>query len=166
MTTIYAVASGSYSDYSVGPHFTTRELAQRYIDTHTPYDHEFIEEFELYDDTTVIASRRYIEYLYGEYFGESFDEGEVEMENSLTGVLPTKSETYYEEGVEKEKGLLHMKRTITDNHPDDWWMKRVQKAAYDLMKHITMLREQDHLPTKYINVLLAGNPIMGEISDD
>jgi hypothetical protein len=34
MTTIYAVSSGSYSDYSIVALFSTRELAQTFMDRH------------------------------------------------------------------------------------------------------------------------------------
>ncbi len=50
MTTIYAVSSGEYSDYSVLALFSTRELAQDYVDTILAgknYDTPRIEEYEL-----------------------------------------------------------------------------------------------------------------------
>jgi hypothetical protein len=50
VTTIYAVSSGDYSDYSVLALFSTQELAQDYVDTilaGKSYDTPRIEEYEL-----------------------------------------------------------------------------------------------------------------------
>lgn len=49
MTTIYAVASGEYSDYGISALFSTEELAQRYIDKCDPdrWSYPRIEEYEL-----------------------------------------------------------------------------------------------------------------------
>lgn len=47
--TIYAVSSGSYSDYGINAMFSTRELAQAFIDARewSHYDQPEIEEWEL-----------------------------------------------------------------------------------------------------------------------
>lgn len=49
--TVYAVSSGSYSDYGVRSLYTTREAAQAHVDRFNSgqhYDDAFVEEFELH----------------------------------------------------------------------------------------------------------------------
>ena len=59
MTTVYAVSSGEYSDYGVGPLFKTYEDAKKAALTYgTVYGDPFIEEFELYDNYEDYMSRR------------------------------------------------------------------------------------------------------------
>jgi hypothetical protein len=55
MSTIYAVTSGSYSDYSVNAVFSTREMAEEFVNGDRGYD---IEEWELdtpRDNWTIVS---------------------------------------------------------------------------------------------------------------
>lgn len=155
MTTIYAVASGSYSDYGINAIFTTEELAQKYIDASGKGYDGRIEEYTLYDDTTVIESRRYVRYWYGDLYSQHSDRSMIFEQSSLDDGMAELVGTQYLDGRDGEDHLA-LTRRITDNHPDDWWIKRAQKAAYDLMKQIIVLREQDHLTPEQIQAWLNG----------
>lgn len=87
MTTIYAVSTGSYSDYSIEAMFSTEEKAQQYMDRrreHSPYKHlpDFndIETYELdtIDDDYLTGK---VKYWRVEFATDSADVREVRLED-------------------------------------------------------------------------------------
>lgn len=57
--TIFAVSSGSYSDYRINALFSTKELAQQFKDAVKEYDYNEIEEYELDPPTADLLARGY-----------------------------------------------------------------------------------------------------------
>lgn len=59
MKKIYAVSTGSYSDYTVVALFTTVELAEEFMDAVPHSDYNAVEEFTLNPDTPDLVKRGY-----------------------------------------------------------------------------------------------------------
>lgn len=59
MKKIYAVNSGSYSDYRIVALFSTPELAQEFMDAVPDSDYNRVEEFDLNPDTADLIKRGY-----------------------------------------------------------------------------------------------------------
>jgi hypothetical protein len=105
MNKIYIVTSGSYSDYQINAVFSTRELAQKYVDKFESTDYR-VEEHEL--DT---GTRNYDKSLY--HVSATYTEG------SRSGISSNdrwESVYFYEETTEavpisvEEKNTSHLKR--------------------------------------------------------
>lgn len=129
MKKIYAVNSGSYSDYRIVALFSTPELAQEFMDAVPDSDYNRVEEFDLNPDTADLIKRGYS--LWTVHMLMGGDTERVERQDlSLYGIGDVGHRIW-----RRTQGLAYAGKGIPDILTSTVWAKSENQAVKIVNEH-------------------------------
>lgn len=127
--TVYVVTEGDYSDYHICAVFSSREQAQRYIDTHSLFDvyaSYDIEDYEM--DVTLQSKYLFVTYNYNTSHILDVDEYRINGEPNCFGCLFQFFVEKSSRVIDEKTGLLK-KDVLLKIAQDEYAMYKAQKEG-------------------------------------